>query len=87
MVKTLSSNTGGMGLIPGLGTKIPTCLAAKKPKQNPYCNIINTAFNSGPCQEKKKSLKKIIIQKKKDHTENTPHHTHSTLTSSQSYHS
>ena len=32
MVKTLPSNAGGVGLIPGLGTKIPTCLAAKKTK-------------------------------------------------------
>ena len=33
MVKTLPSNAGGMGLIPGQGTKIPACcrgLAKKK---------------------------------------------------------
>ena len=32
MVKTLPSNAGGIGLIPGWGPKIPTYFTAKKPK-------------------------------------------------------
>ena len=32
MVKTSPSDAGAMGLIPGQGAKIPTCLLAKKPK-------------------------------------------------------
>ena len=33
VVKTSPSNAAGMGLIPGWGAKIPTCLMAKEPKR------------------------------------------------------
>ena len=32
VMKTLASSAGGGGSIPGQGTKIPTCLTAKKHK-------------------------------------------------------
>jgi len=32
VVKTSSSNAGGVGSVPGQGAKIPTCFAAKKLK-------------------------------------------------------
>ena len=55
MVKTSPSNTGGTGLIPGQGAKIPYA-SAIKPKQKQYCNKFNKDFKNGP--HKKKNLKK-----------------------------
>ena len=37
--KTLSSNAGGVGSIPGGGAKISHALGPKKSKQKQYCNI------------------------------------------------
>ena len=50
VVKTLPSNAGGVGLIPGLGTKIPHALRPKNQniKQKQYCNKFNKDFQSGP---------------------------------------
>ena len=38
MVKTLPSNAGDVGSIPGWGDKIPHASGAKKPKQRQYCD-------------------------------------------------
>ena len=46
MVKTLPSNTGGAGSIPGGGAKIPLALQPKHQniKQKQYCNKFNKDF-------------------------------------------
>ena len=61
VVKTLSSNAGGAGSIPGQGTKIPQ---ASRPKnhnieQKQYCNKFNEDFKNGPYQ--KKIIKKYYL--------------------------
>ena len=38
VVKTLPSNAGDVGSIPGWGDKIPHASGAKKPKQRQYCD-------------------------------------------------
>ena len=58
MVKTLPSNAGGAGLIPGQGAKIPR---ASRPKnqnieQKQYCNKFNKDVKNAT--SKKKILKK-----------------------------
>ena len=55
MARTSPSSTGGMGLIPGLGTKIPHASGPKTKniKQKQYCNKFNKDFKS-----EKKNLKK-----------------------------
>ena len=40
-VKTLPSNAGSVGLIPGLVAKVPTCLRALTLKTEQYCNKFN----------------------------------------------
>ena len=59
MVKTLPSNAGVVGLIPGRGAKIPHALGPKTQhiKQKQYCNKFNKDFKSGPRQK--------ILKKKK----------------------
>ena len=57
VVKTSASNTGGVGLIPGQGAKIPHASWPKKPKQKQYCNKFNKDFKSGPHQKKTKKIK------------------------------
>ena len=46
MVKTLPSNAGGVGLIPGWGAKIPHALHPKiqNKEQKKYCNKFNEDF-------------------------------------------
>ena len=50
MVKTLPSNTGGAGLIPGLGAKIPHALWPENQniKKQKQCNKFNKDFKNGP---------------------------------------
>ena len=57
MVKTSPSNTGGVGLIPGWGAKIPHAAQPKNQniKQKQYCNKFNKDFKNGPHQKKKKT--------------------------------
>ena len=59
-VKTLPSNAGGVGSIPGPGAETPHALRPKNQnrKHKQYCNKFNKDFKIGPHQ-KKKSLKKI----------------------------
>ena len=60
MVKTLLSNAGGVGSIPGLGAMIPHASGPKKSqniKQNQYCIKSIKALKNGP-HKKKRSLKK-----------------------------
>ena len=59
VVKTLPSNAGGAGLIPGWGAKIPRASWPKNQniKQKQYCNKFNKDFKNGPHQ---KNLKKKI---------------------------
>ena len=56
MVKTLPSNAGGAGSIPGQGAKIPHASGPKKKpkniKQKQYCNKFNEDFKIGPHQKK-----------------------------------
>ena len=49
MVKTSSFNTGGVGLIPGHGAKIPHASGPKNQnvKQKQYCNKFNKDFKYG----------------------------------------
>ena len=58
MVETSPSTAGGMGSIPGRGTKIPHASAPKNQniKQKQYCNKFNKGFKNGPHQ---KVLKQI----------------------------
>ena len=55
MVKTLTSNLGVAGLIPGERAKIPHALQPKYQniKQKQYCNTFNKDFKNGPHQKKK----------------------------------
>ena len=48
VVKTLSSNAGGVGSIPGQGTKIPHASQPKNQniKQKEYCNKLNKDFKN-----------------------------------------
>ena len=58
VVKTLPSNAGGEGSIPGQGTKIPYASQPKKPKhkqKKQYCNKVNKDFKNSPHQEKEKN--------------------------------
>ena len=57
MVKTLTSNAGGAGLIPGLGAKILHALQPKKKKKN-INNRSSIVTNSI------KTLKMVYIKKK-----------------------
>ena len=59
MDKTVPSNEGGAGSIPGPGARIPHALWPKNQNitQKQYCNKFNKDFKNGPHQ-KKKSLKK-----------------------------
>ena len=50
MVKTLSSNAGGAGLIPGREAKIPHASQPKNQniKQKQNCNKFNSDLKNGP---------------------------------------
>ena len=60
MVKTLPSNAGSVGSIPGLGAKIPRASWPKTQniKQKQYCNKFDKDFKS--------DLHQKILKKKKD---------------------
>ena len=63
MVKTLPSNAGDAGSIPGGGGKIPCALWPKNPpknvKQKQYCNKFSTdLLKMVQIKKKKKTLKK-----------------------------
>ena len=60
MVKTLPSNAGGAGLIPGQGAKIPHPLQPNNQniKQKQYCNKFHKDFKNGPREKKENPLKK-----------------------------
>ena len=53
VVKTLLSNAGCVGLIPGWGTKILDALRPKNQntKQKQCCNKFNKNFKNGPCKK------------------------------------
>ena len=50
MVKTLPSNAGGAGSIPGRGARIPHAAGPKNQniKQRQHCNKFNKNFKNGP---------------------------------------
>ena len=52
MVKTLPSNAGGVGSIPGRGAQTPHASRPKNQniKQKQYCNKFNKDFKNGPHQ-------------------------------------
>ena len=54
VVETLHSNAGGVGSIPGGGTKIPHASRPKNQniKQKQYGNKFNKDFKNGPHQKK-----------------------------------
>ena len=54
MAKTLPSNAGVSGVIPGQGTKIwcASWLKIRIIKQKQYCNKFNKVFKNGPHQNK-----------------------------------
>ena len=60
MVKTLPSNAGGAGSIPGGGAKIPHASGPKNEniKQKQYYNKFNQDFKSGPHQKINKAYSK-----------------------------
>ena len=53
VVKTLPSNAGGAGLIPGQGAKIPHASGPKNQniKQKRYCKKFNKDFKNGQRQK------------------------------------
>ena len=53
VVKTLPSNAGGAGSIPGRGAKLPRASQPKTQniKQKQYCNKFNKDFKNGPHQK------------------------------------
>ena len=53
MIKTLSSNAGGMGSMPGGGAKIShvSWPEHQNIKQKQYCNKFNKDFKNGPHQK------------------------------------
>ena len=53
VVKTLPSNAGGVGSIPGWGARIPQASRPKSKsiKQKQYCNKFNKDFKTGPHQQ------------------------------------
>ena len=59
VVKTLPSKAGGVGSIPGQGTKIPHASQPKKQniKRKQYCNKFNKDFKNGPHQTNKQTNK------------------------------
>ena len=58
MVKTLPSNAGGVGSIPGLGAKIPLASWPKTQniKQKQYCNKFNKDFKNTKTTFKKRIM-------------------------------
>ena len=68
VVKTLPSNAGGAGSIPGWGAKIPHASWPKNQnrKQKRYCNKFNKDFKNGPHQKRtfknKRKILKVMIQ-------------------------
>ena len=56
MVKTLPSNAGGAGSIPGWGAKISHASWPKNQniKQKQHCNKLSKDFQNGPHPKKKK---------------------------------
>ena len=58
MAKTLPSDAGSVGSIPGRGAKIPCALPPKNKnlKQKRYCNKYTEDFKNGLHQKKKKNL-------------------------------
>ena len=54
VIKTLPSNAGGVGSIPGQEAKIPHASRPKYQniKQKRYCNKFNKDFKSGPYKKK-----------------------------------
>ena len=65
VVKTLPSNAGGAGSIPGRGAKTPHSSGPKNQntKQKQYCNKFNKDFKNGPHQKNLKKKKKMKITK------------------------
>ena len=63
MVKTLPSNAGGAGSIPGWGAKIPHALWPKNQniKQKQYCNKFNKDLKKMVHIKKKKLKKKCYL--------------------------
>ena len=63
MVKTLLSNAGGAGLIPGRGTKIPHASWSKNQnvKQKQCYNKFNEDFKNGPYQKEPLKKKNLIL--------------------------
>ena len=61
MVKTSSSNTGGVGSIPGQGDKIPHALWPKSQniKQKQYCNKVNKGLKNDPHRKIFKNVEKL----------------------------
>ena len=53
VVKTLPSNAGGVGSIPGWGAKVPHASGPKNQniKQKQDCNKFNKDFKNGPLQK------------------------------------
>ena len=66
MVKTLPSNTGGPGLIPGWGAGIPHTSQPENQniKQKQYCHKFNKIFKTGVHIKKIKYINKITLKKK-----------------------
>ena len=65
MVRTLSSNTGGVGSIPGWGAKIPQASWSKNQniKQKQCCNKFNKDFKNDTHKKKLKKIFFLISQK------------------------
>ena len=68
VVKVWLSNGGGVGLIPGQGTRIPRALQPKiqNIKQKQYCSEFNEDVKNGPHQQQQKNLLKKVKTKQND---------------------
>ena len=57
VVRTLPSNAGGAGSIPGQGARVPHASQPKNRnvKQKQYCDKFGKDFKNGPHQKKKKN--------------------------------
>ena len=65
VVKTLPSNVGGAGLIPGQGAKMPHAVAEtpKHKNKKQYCNKFNTGFKNDSHKKFFFLFKKGLTQK------------------------
>ena len=78
VVKTLPSNAGGVGSIPGWGARIPQASRPKSKsiKQKQYCNKFNKDFKNGPHWKKRKKTNPQVLLCRAGPGDRGPAHPH-----------